>query len=597
MASPQQELIVRGEQVERIYINYVDRKYVVNRRYQRKLIWTIEEKQNFIDSIISGFPVPIILLADPHDNPAGHLEIIDGMQRMDAITSFISNDYAVDDTYFDLNTFATTKDMLDRGVLTQRTPLMSRERCLSIAAYPVPLSIYEFADGESVDEVFRRINSGGRQLSRQELRVAGATNAFADCVRVVSSRIRGDTSNGVSLFLNEMKKISITNRELSYGINADNVFWVYHGILTKDHLRQSRDEELVADVIAYMVSDGAVASRTELFDDYYGARVPLEGVSLERFRSMDQAIRRRNPDLVDLDYQRTHDALVLMLVQAGVSFYQLLFPGSGVGNPIPRYFQAVFLAMHDLIVRKGMIVADRAGAIAALTNKGKNIVIQEGGRWGAENRAAAVNTVVGIIQQYFELDLNPDPAKVHWVTKLQNLLTNSKTEQAAFDFKQGFLELSDNPKFDDGSFDKILETCAAIANIQKGHKGYVIVGVADNAPTALRVGKLFGVDPLLFGEFHVTGVEHEAKFLNKDLDQLFQMITDRINRSELSEPLKSYVGAHMKCVSYFDKTVFVLEVEGQQQPSLYKKKYFSRRGTQVIELEPEEYPNLFSRFR
>ena len=52
---------------------------------------------------------------------------------------------------------------------------------------------------------------------------------------------------------------------------------------------------------------------------------------------------------------------------------------------------------------------------------------------------------------------NPDPAKVHWVTKLQNLLTNSKTEQAAFDFKQGFLELSDNPKFDDGSFDKILE--------------------------------------------------------------------------------------------------------------------------------------------
>ena len=48
MASPQQELIVRGEQVERIYINYVDRKYVVNRRYQRKLIWTIEEKQNLL---------------------------------------------------------------------------------------------------------------------------------------------------------------------------------------------------------------------------------------------------------------------------------------------------------------------------------------------------------------------------------------------------------------------------------------------------------------------------------------------------------------------------------------------------------------------
>lgn len=85
MAAIQQELTVRGEQVERIFINYVDRKYTVNRRYQRKLIWTIEEKQNFIDSIINGFPVPIILLADPRGNRDGSLEIIDGMQRMDAI--------------------------------------------------------------------------------------------------------------------------------------------------------------------------------------------------------------------------------------------------------------------------------------------------------------------------------------------------------------------------------------------------------------------------------------------------------------------------------------------------------------------------------
>lgn len=95
MAGTQQELVVRGEQVERIFINYIDEKYIVNRRYQRKLIWTIEEKQNFIDSIINGFPVPIILLAEPAGRRDGSLEIIDGMQRMNAITSFISNDFPV----------------------------------------------------------------------------------------------------------------------------------------------------------------------------------------------------------------------------------------------------------------------------------------------------------------------------------------------------------------------------------------------------------------------------------------------------------------------------------------------------------------------
>ncbi|MNG07861.1 hypothetical protein D3C84_911820 [compost metagenome] len=159
------------------------------------------------------------------------------------------------------------------------------------------------------------------------------------------------------------------------------------------------------------------------------------------------------------------------------------------------------------------------------------------------------------------------------------------------------MELSDKPTFDEGSFDKILVTCSAIANIRKGSKGYVVVGVADNTARALRDRELFGSEPLLFGGFHITGVEHEAKFLGKNLDQLFQMITDRIGRSELSEPLKSYINSHMKCVSYFDKTVFVLEVEGQDQPSLYGNKYFARRGTQVIELGPEDFPTLFSKFR
>lgn len=597
MAGAQQELIVRGEQVERVFINYLDDKYVVNRRYQRKLIWTIEEKQNFIDSIIQGFPVPIILLAEPLGRQDGTLEIIDGMQRMNAITSFIGNDYSVDGGYFDLNTFATTKDLLDRRVVEQRTPILDRDKCLAIASYPVPLSIYEAARGESVEEVFRRINSGGRQLSRQELRAAGATDAFADCVRQISARVRGDTSNSDLLLLGEMRKISITNRELDYGISADGVFWVAHGILTKDQLRQSRDEEMVADLLAYMVSDEPVPSRTELFDDYYGATFPVTATSKARFDAVDHAIRKRSPELVDLDYQRVQDALILLLGQANVSFTGLIFPNGNGGNPVPRYFQAVFLALHDLIVRKSMVVSDSAGLIKCLTDCGKNIEIQDGGRWGADNRSKTVNSVVGWIQGYFEDDKNPDPAKVHWVTKFQNLLTNSKTEQAAYDFKQGFYTLNPNPSFDEGSFNKIIETCAAIANIGKGHKGYVIVGVAENADTANRVHDVFKVQPLSHGGFYVTGVEHEAQRSGKNLDQMFQDITDRISRSNLSEPLRSYVNSHVKCVQYFDKTIFVLEVVGQEAPSHSNGRWLERQGAQVKEVTADRMGALFDRFK
>lgn len=597
MAALQQDLIVRGEQVERVFINFQDNKYVVNRQYQRKLIWTIEEKQSFIDSIIKGFPIPIILLAEPLGRKDGTLEIIDGMQRMNAIMSYITNDFSFDGYYFDLNTFATTKDLLDRKVIAQKEPLLDRGRCLAIASYPVPLSIYEAAERESVEEVFRRINSGGRQLSRQELRAAGATNAFAECIRKISARVRGDTSNTDLLLLGEMQKISITNRELDYGISADSVFWVANGILTKDQLRQSRDEEMVADIVAYMVSEEPLASRTELLDDYYGATFPETATSKSRFDAIDQAVKKRGLELVDLDYQRVHDTIILILSQANTTFSGLIFPYGNGGNPVPRYFQVIFLALHDLIVKKSMTISDSKGLVARLNDCGKNIQVQDGGRWGADNRSRMIDSVVGWMQSFFEDDKNPDPAKVHWVTKFQNLLTNSMTEQAAYDFKQGFHTLDPSPTFDEGSFEKIMETCAAIANIRKGHKGYVIVGVAENAKTAARVQTVFGSQPISFNGFHITGIEHEASRAGKSLDQMFQDIADRVGRSALSEPLKSYLSSHLKCVQYFDKTVFVFEIVGQDNPSHLGGKWVERQGAQVKEIPADRLGALFERFR
>ena len=183
-AQQNQNLTVKGESIERIYGNYRGNRYIVYRRYQRKLVWTLEEKRSFIDSIKSGYPVPIILLAEKKTDERNVFEIIDGMQRLNAIVGFIENEYSVDGHYFDLNTMAATKALLDDNQLGQQMPTLPREECVKIASYTVPLSIYEFSKNDEVDEVFRRINSGGRKLSRQELRIAGSL-AFWEAVRIV----------------------------------------------------------------------------------------------------------------------------------------------------------------------------------------------------------------------------------------------------------------------------------------------------------------------------------------------------------------------------------------------------------------------------
>lgn len=587
-----QDLTVKGESIQRIYGNYQAWRYIVNRRYQRKLVWTLEEKRKFIDSIISGYPVPIVLLAERKAEAQNLFEIIDGMQRLNAIFSFIENEYDVRGAYFDLNTMAETKAMLDEGKLTQRKPAMTRAACVQIAAYTMPLSVYEVSSDGDVDEVFRRINSGGRKLSRQELRIAGATGHFAQAVRLVAAKVRGDVSASDELPLNEMKKISITSRDLPYGIDVDEVFWIKQGVLTKEQVRESRDEELVADILAFMLLDDKPSSRSEFLDDFFGY---TDGEpQRQRHLQIELATQKYNVEIIATDFQRVLDQLKISLNRAGKTLGVLLF---GEQSPrAPRYFQVVFLALHKLIVLENQEVFDQDKLVRLLDGSGANIPVPEGGRWSADDRANAVNGAAGVYGPAFGPTKGYDPAQVRWITQMENILTQSYTEQGAYDFKQGFVRLDGKHAFDEDSFDKILKTLAGIANIRKGVRGYVLVGVADTEADAQRVTKLYGVDARPFERFFITGVEHEATSLGKSLDDLFMELTTRVKNSALSEPLRDYVARHVKAVRYYDKTVFVFEAQAQNEPSHFNGAFFVRLGNKLEEIPPQKYGDLYKRF-
>ena len=68
------KLSIRSESIERIFSYYQHNMFIVNRRYQRKLVWIQEEKSAFIDSIYNNFPIPLILLAQDSNK---NFEIID----------------------------------------------------------------------------------------------------------------------------------------------------------------------------------------------------------------------------------------------------------------------------------------------------------------------------------------------------------------------------------------------------------------------------------------------------------------------------------------------------------------------------------------
>lgn len=114
----------KSDSVQVVYENYLANKYIVNRRYQRKLVWTQEEKKAFVDSLLNQYSVPLFLLAQNTDAEGSiSFEIIDGMQRLNAIVSFIENEYSIlwegKQYFFDLDTLASTLNLKQSGKLQQ----------------------------------------------------------------------------------------------------------------------------------------------------------------------------------------------------------------------------------------------------------------------------------------------------------------------------------------------------------------------------------------------------------------------------------------------------------------------------------------------
>ena len=87
------ELDVKGTYILDMFMRYQGNKLFINRKYQRKLVWTVEEKQEFINTILLRYPVPLFLLVKykAGNNKDYQYDVIDGLQRLDAIFSFIKN--------------------------------------------------------------------------------------------------------------------------------------------------------------------------------------------------------------------------------------------------------------------------------------------------------------------------------------------------------------------------------------------------------------------------------------------------------------------------------------------------------------------------
>lgn len=588
------KVVPHGRSIQSMYGEYRKGLYIVNRKYQRKLVWSLDDKRKLIDSILNGYPVPLILLAEKHRvGLSKYFEIIDGMQRLNAIFSFIENGFDIDGKYFDVSQFSTAKNEQAKGVFTpqENVSLLSPDECSKLLDYDLAISVFPAESDNEVTEVFGRINSKGRQLSVQEQRQAGVSNNVSSLVRQISSEVRGDSSDD-TLNLFDMPSISIDNDDSQhgYGIRAIDTIWCNQGILTRAQLRDSEDEQIILDFIASIVNEEPISSSRELFDKLYDK-------DATESKELEAKLISYGQEKVEQEIIITFSTIKSMIEEfdSSPSFLRNHLR-SRSKNTIKTPFFSLFMAMHDLLFKHEKEPSNIPMIFESLKGAAEKLKMQSHYSTSTE-RKKNIKTIKGLIQDHF-VDCKHESlcSGPRLAIQIENYLSRSKIESARFETKQGFLPLKNGAsrKWNKKLEIEMLNTLCGIAN--SGSNGAFIIGVADKKADAERATVIDGVNYLTVGERYVVGIEREAKHLGISIEDYTKKIIDVIRHSELSSSLKSNAIAGLDTVTFKGITILCISLQKMDSVSFVGKACFIRKGPATEEAVGPEILDVQARF-
>ncbi len=585
-----------------LYDLYRKEKLIVNRRYQRKLVWTRTEKEALIKSILLKYPIPLILFGKVNINQAENMyEIIDGMQRLNAIFGFIENQFSVDNNFFDITKYPLAYDISNKGIFqpvaSENSNLLNSSDCLDFLNYSLAVTIYQASSPEQIEDIFNRINSNGKHLSPQEVRQAGVTTTFSGLVRSLASEIRGDVSQDV-LPLTKMPEISIDSRSISlgYGVVAEDTFWCNQGIINTSLLRDSEDEQSLADIILSIALDRPFAASKERFDSYYGKSQD------DKSDEIELAIAKYGAENLRKDIKTVlssiKNGVKLVARESEKNFLRKTLNPTGGGNPVKQPFYTLFMAFYELMIKESKEPFNYEDIFKAVNALKRKLTITA--TTTTKDRVANINLTKGLIQDYFKPSTNTTRSSGSHAIDFENYLRRSKIEAPNYDFKQGLYTLnSNNRRLDEKNFDKTCQNIAAIANLGKDKKGYIFIGVSDKETDTQLIEKLDNINAPRFDSFGVVGLEREAYLKQTDLDNYILFISRKIRNSELPEWLKTQVNTSLTTINYINHTVLMLEVKAGSGPVWYKDKLYIRDGheKQPQEKSGEQISAVFSLFQ
>lgn len=169
-------------------------KILLNPEFQRRDAWQTDRKTKFIESILLGFPIPQIVLAESKSE-RGRYIVIDGKQRLLALVSAAGiqgEDNILNVSPLRLNGFEILSDFNRKTLKKIQETEFYRQNLDDFDTRTIrTVVIRNWANEDILYHIFLRLNTGSVQLSAQELRNALHPGPFAEFIDTKSTESRG----------------------------------------------------------------------------------------------------------------------------------------------------------------------------------------------------------------------------------------------------------------------------------------------------------------------------------------------------------------------------------------------------------------------
>ena len=154
--------------------------------------------------------------------------------------------------------------------------------------------------------------------------------------------VRKDSSQSNVLTLKQMKNISIGDDKLKYGINISNIVWVSNGIISKNEIRKSRDEELIAHLVGYILDPNAQTTASYL-DEMYDVKSNI-------YKILVTEINKYGDEFIITSLNHVFDEIFTKIFNNNRENFSNTVYKDEKSIKSSSSFQIIFLSLYELII-------------------------------------------------------------------------------------------------------------------------------------------------------------------------------------------------------------------------------------------------------